>query len=46
MFTTKRVPFHIVFPFTWRAVLLFIVYSTLFCPFSLLAAYQLLIVLL
>ncbi|QHW00980.1 bestrophin family protein [Spirosoma endbachense] len=31
MFTTKRVPFHIVFPFTWRAILLFLCYSTLIC---------------
>ncbi|RYC69535.1 MULTISPECIES: bestrophin family protein [Spirosoma] len=31
MFTTKRVPFAIVFPFAWRAVLLFFVYSTLIC---------------
>lgn len=31
MFTTKRVPFHIVFPFTWRAILLFIIYSTVIC---------------
>ncbi|UHG89663.1 bestrophin family protein [Spirosoma oryzicola] len=31
MYTTKRVPFHIVFPFTWRAVLLFLGYSTIIC---------------
>ena len=31
MFTTKRVPFHIVFPFAWRSVLLFLGYSTLIC---------------
>ena len=31
MFTTKRVPFSIVFPFAWRSVLLFVSYSTLIC---------------
>ncbi|MGV3560088.1 bestrophin family protein [Larkinella arboricola] len=31
MFTTKRVPFTILFPFTWRAVLLFLTYSFLIC---------------
>ncbi|QJW90484.1 hypothetical protein HNV11_14395 [Spirosoma taeanense] len=33
MFTTKRVPFSVVFPFVWRAVLLFLAYSTLICLF-------------
>ncbi|RIV25363.1 hypothetical protein DYU11_08655 [Fibrisoma montanum] len=31
MFTTKRVPFAIVFPFAWRSVLSFIVYSSVIC---------------
>lgn len=31
MFITKRVPFRIVFPFAWRAVLLFFGYSTGIC---------------
>ncbi|MFC5412865.1 bestrophin family protein [Larkinella bovis] len=31
MFTTKRVPFRIIFPFTWRAILLFLGYSFLVC---------------
>lgn len=31
MFTTKRVPFTILFPFTWRAILLFLCYSIVVC---------------
>lgn len=31
MFITKRVPFHIIFPFAWRSVLIFFGYSTLIC---------------
>ncbi len=31
MFTTKRVPFAVVFPFAWRTVLLFFGYSVLIC---------------
>ena len=31
MFTTKRVPFSIVFPFAWRSVLFFGLYSVLIC---------------
>ncbi|MGA0557090.1 bestrophin family protein [Larkinella sp. VNQ87] len=31
MFTTKRVPLTILFPFTWRAILLFLCYSILIC---------------
>ncbi|GAB3996486.1 bestrophin family ion channel [Spirosoma daeguense] len=31
MFTTKRVPLHIIFPFAWRSVLLFLTYSTVVC---------------
>ncbi|GAB3247049.1 bestrophin family ion channel [Larkinella harenae] len=31
MFTTKRVPLTIIFPFTWRAILLFLAYSVLIC---------------
>ncbi|GAB3322951.1 bestrophin family ion channel [Larkinella ripae] len=31
MFTTKRVPLTIIFPFTWRAILLFLCYSIFIC---------------
>lgn len=31
MFTTKRVPFYIVFPFAWRSILIFFVYSVIIC---------------
>ncbi|GAB3697193.1 bestrophin family ion channel [Spirosoma flavus] len=31
MFTTKRVPLHIIFPFAWRSVVLFLMYSSLIC---------------
>ncbi|RRB07107.1 bestrophin family protein [Larkinella rosea] len=31
MFTSKRVPLHIIFPFAWRSVLFFLGYSTLIC---------------
>lgn len=31
MFTTKRIPFSVVFPFAWRSCLIFMTYSTLIC---------------
>ncbi|MBC3785924.1 bestrophin family protein [Spirosoma utsteinense] len=39
MFTTKRVPFYLVFPFARRSVLLFLAYSTVLCSLYSLAGW-------
>ncbi len=40
MYTARRIPFRVLFPFAWRAVLFFLIYSTALCCLYQLAGWE------